>query len=144
MSRFSISFYPELPREIPDNSEILPAAVDWRRVLNRVTQQFDLEYIVNGRRVRYYPSPIIQTVDDLISELQQIRTRKSHTVLLSGYPVLDVMFEGDLVRFYYAHELAFQQRKPINGAIHAEEIERALQFSLRQVWSVVRAAERAG
>ena len=142
MNTFHVLFRPELPHA-PLNTSRVSDLVDWGRVLARLPGQFSLVYQIGQTSAAYYPAELISIFSDLRGELQYLRSRVSHTVLISGYPVLDALIDGDHISFFHADELTLVTRNPINGLISVQLAERVVRNALQRVWSVVKAAEKS-
>lgn len=106
-------------------------------------QEFDIEYRLGQSIVAYYPSSIANVLADLMEERELLRSRQSHVIRLSGYPVLDVCVSGEVALFYYPHERSLgKDKKPIERAFDIIEVEREFDAAIDATWAVIEEAFR--
>ena len=135
---FEIDIAPHLPVV-----EITPGSVDFSRldfarIIENVTGEYDIRFIINERRFSYYPSSVLTVLNDLHLELDLFRLRKPHDVTLSGYTILRVRFEDRSAIFVDpVEELHGDVNRATCGDAIASDVEQKLQSAVRNVWSVV-------
>jgi hypothetical protein len=96
---FDVRLEPELPPSsrapAPFDTRLLDALLklDWGDV------EYDLIFEIGGLTYGYYPDEVITVMGSIVREIERFRSREDHTLLIIGYPVLDVRFEGDMAVF---------------------------------------------
>lgn len=137
VSTFRIEFEPRLPKAETKTTSLSLDHLDVGRILTGHTQEYDVRYRIDQKTIGYYPASIITVLNDMYEEWTLARSRTSHTMTLSGYPVLQVEYDGetalflDLVQF-----LKYGIRKPIADPISALDVEAAFRSALEHILSV--------
>jgi len=139
VSTFTIEFEPELPKVKRKTASLSLDCLDFARILTVHRQEYDVTYRIDNRVFSYYPASIATVINDLHQEWELARSRTSHLMTLSGYPVLEIEFEGETALFLDpAQLLGFRVRKPIGEPVSPIVIEATFQSALQHVLSVAK------
>lgn len=100
MNGFEVEISPPLP-SVPDGKCIMSIQdMDLGKIYESFPQEYFIKYHVNDLTYCYYPSSIVTIINDIFWELDLIKERKTHEMTLSGYCVLEMVFENEQVLFF--------------------------------------------
>ncbi|MGV9008908.1 hypothetical protein [Brevundimonas sp.] len=82
-------------------------SLNWQKTYHDalpVEQEVSLKYIVGGESYSYYPGFLSTAINDLGSEYSLMESRSSHTVVISGYPLMGATFDNDDKVIFTRHD----------------------------------------
>lgn len=113
---------------------------DVTRIMQQFPGRYSISYQIDGRTFSYYPAPLLVILGDLDEELKNLRERKPHSMRLSGYRVLDVIFTcGEEVQFRDPLALDAAGERELVASVDYSDVERALQDAVRTLLAVIEA-----
>lgn len=137
MSRFLITFDPPLPLAVTAEPPLDLAGVDVIAVAAGYPHEHNILLSIDGRIFAYHPASILTVLNDIHLEWMLIRQRVSHDVTLSGYTVLEAIFERESVQF----------RNPawppamVGNKFDATCLEDVFQAAAARVWGLVQSIQ---
>lgn len=139
MTVFKIEIDPALP-ESAHGEPMSLENINAGNVLDQHRENYDVVYHLDDRAFRYYPANILTILNDLHQEWELVRSRTPHLMTLSGYTVLEIVFEGGAAVFLDPLEGSAGEKKRIGDAVWVVAVEEAFRSATEQVLSVVRNA----
>lgn len=133
MSEFIIRFNPQLG----EGTEYVRVPLDISPTIEMydTSHLLDIQYEIGTHTFGYYPAAPIVILNDLISELQLVKSRSSHDMTLSGYKILEMDVVGTNVILY--DPVATVQngyRKAIERPLDVTKVEQAFEKAIGAVW----------
>ena len=143
MSSFTIELRPPVPPAPYPQENISLSDLNLRELLDNFQQEYDIIYHIGGKTFCYYPASIVTVLNDIDWELQLIKKRESHLVSLSGYTVLELLFDDGKAVFYDPVERAHNSAaKPIDDAFDPINLEKAFKECLDSIWYLIYHSKR--
>lgn len=128
---------PRLPVVEADCRKLDFSVLDFKRITENCPSEFDIRYLLDGRRFSYYPASILTILNDLHLELGLFQKRKPHDITLSGYTILRVSFLGEFAVFTDpVEELHGDMGRAVCGNVIAIDVEESMRNAVQNVWSV--------
>lgn len=137
MSEFQITFAPPLPPVVAIDPPMRLDHVDVATITARYRTEHDVLYSIGGMVFAYYPASILTVLNDLHLEWCLIRERGSHDVTLSGYTVLEAVFD----KGYFQFRTPAWPSAPVCGRFDAAYLERKFRGAVSEVWGLVRSIQ---
>lgn len=137
MSRFLITFDPPLPSAVTAEPSLDLAGVDVATVVAAYPHEHNVLISIDESIFAYCPASILTVLNDIHLEWMLIRERVSHDVTLSGYTVLEAIFEQERVQF---HSPAWPPAA-VGDKFDATYLEDMFQAATARVWGVVRSIQ---
>lgn len=136
MNSFSVEIYPNIPDYFFSQDSIDNFCIDKiniNKVMEKNIEEYDLIYKVNGMIFRYYPSSILTLINDLDLEMNLFKERSNHIVTLSGYPVLEIDFDGESVLFIDPIRDGVGERRILGDRFWVFAVEDVIESALNRV-----------
>lgn len=137
MSEFLITFDPPLPAAAAIDPPSKLGHLDSAAVAAGYATEHDILYSIDGRVFAYYPASILTVLNDVHLEWTLIRERSTHDVTLSGYAVLEAIFEQEGFQF----RSPAWPPDPVGARFDAALLEATFRAAAAEVWGVVRSIQ---
>ncbi len=138
MQEFELEIRPRLPKAPCSYGEIPLHDLDFKAIADNIPEEYDVTYMIAGRKFSYYPSTITTVLNDLCLELDLCRSRESHLMTLAGYTVLQVEFIDDCLNFLDPVKSARgDPQAQIGGSFKVEAFQAALKAAIDDVWFLI-------
>lgn len=140
LSEFLITFDPPLPPAAPLEPPLRFEELDSLAVAAAYTIEHDILYSIDGRIFAYYPASILTVLNDIHLEWTLIRERSTHDVTLSGYTVLEAIFEQGGFQF----RSPAWPPAPVGERFDTVSLEAKFRAATAEVWGLVRSIQDQG
>jgi hypothetical protein len=137
LSEFLITFDPPLPAAAAIDPPSKFDDLDPVAVAAGYATEHDIRYVIDGRVFAYYPASILTVLNDVHLEWTLIRERSTHDITLSGYTVLEAIFERGGFQF----RSPAWPPDPVGERFDPDCLEAKFREAAAEVWGVVRSIQ---
>lgn len=138
MAGFEIELSPRLASAPSAYGDISLENLDYAAINSLIREEYDVHYVVFGRKFGYYPASIITVLSDIFEEHEQACNKNSHLMTLSGYTVLGVDFVGDQAQFFDpAKRLREGKEGWIGERLDAGKVKQVFKSALDDIWFLI-------
>lgn len=139
MSKFTITFDPPLPRVVAINPPSTLENLDVSAIASGYKTEHNVLYNLDEKVFSYYPATILTILNDIHLEWMLIRGKFTHDVTLSGYTVLEAIFEQDGFQF---RDPAWPPT-PVGERFDAAYLEGKFRITIATVWGLIQSIQNS-